>query len=897
MSNPEMSAERRSGREPLETGDDGRAELKHMLDTISAQLQDADRRHTAALNEMQDRISGMGREAALIGNRIPDQFAPAFEQIRAGIGELAHRLADTGDGEHVFHASERRRLSGPNLSHRAGTPGGDEPDTAEPWDHQSAEALADVYEAAAADYAAKRKGATARERDEGSSRINEAWLESRFAEIARGIDYSLAHMKPESPTSDLGNRFDEFERQFGKLFAGVATHEDFAAVRKVEAHINDVANQLEQTQDQLMRLNTIEAQIASISKTLAEMQSSQSAAKFTSDIDAIARQAAEESAQRFIETRGSQEPSAAYELRQLIQQLMTENRQSDEHTAILLDTLQQAMVRLLDRVDAIDAARLPGQLAFEAAPPAKVSGEDLYGSAVQGEDWISRGYEGSPDLRGGFSSSPVATPPPPFAEPERTAFSADEAAHRSERLRQEFVADARRARTHLSGDDNDVGAGASVSFSSSAAMSPHSGSRPIRPPASPAKNTLGPSAPSPRLMLLAGLVLVALAALWYTLPFGGKPSEPAATHQLAPERLKGSQDGSDSAPGNAAPATGEQGAPPSNINGPRGEADPQGGHAQKAASLDAGARPATALPMMGVAVDIGQPISVEEMQTARRHQAMAAMSGELGDAAARPGESPQVPKSMVPTEGETEGVTAPDRTSASVSGGAKSSSLDLPAATIGPLSLRLAAAKGDPSAEFEVGARFAAGEGVAQNFLEAAKWYQRSADQGFAQAEYRLGTLYERGLGLKPDRGQATLWYERAARHGNVNAMHNLAVLSANQLDQSPDYTTAAQWFEEAAKHGLPDSQFNLAVLYENGLGVGRDLSRAYLWVSLAARQGDGDAVRRKESIRGKLTAQEVAQVNKMVDSWRPLPTDRSINDALAAGELWKKNPKNGVTG
>lgn len=884
MSNPEMSAERRSGREPLETGDDGRAELKHMLDTISAQLQDADRRHTAALNEMQDRISGMGREAALIGNRIPDQFAPAFEQIRAGIGELAHRLADTGNGEHAFHASERRRLAGPNLSYRAGVPGGDEPDTAEPWDHQSAEALADVYEAAAADYAAKRKGATARERDEGASHINEAWLESRFAEIARGIDYSLAHMKPEGPTSDLGNRFDEFERQFGKLFAGVATHEDFAAVRKVEAHINDVANQLEQTQDQLMRLNTIEAQIASISKTLAEMQSAQSAAKFTSDIDAIARQAAEETAQRFIETRSSQEPSAAYELRPLIEQLMTENRQSDEHTAILLDTLQQAMVRLLDRVDAIDAARSPGQLAFEAAPPAKVSGEDFYGSAVQGEDWIGRGYEGSPDIHGGFSSSPVATPPPPFGEPERPAFSTDEAAHRSERLRQEFVADARRARTRLSGDD-DIGTGASVSFSSSAAMPPHPGSRPIRPPASPVKNTLGPSAPSPRLMLLAGLVLVALAALWYTLPFGGKPGEPAATHQVAPEQSK------------SAPATGEQGAPPSNVNGPRGEADPQGGQAQKAASLDGGAKPATALPMMGVAVDIGQPISAEEMQTARRHQAMAAMSGELGDAAARPGESPQVPKSMVPSEGETEGVATPDRTSASVSGGAKSSSLDLPAATIGPLSLRLAAAKGDPSAEFEVGARFAAGEGVPQNFPEAAKWYQRSADQGFAQAEYRLGTLYERGLGLKPDRGQASAWYERAARHGNVNAMHNLAVLSANQLDQSPDYITAAQWFEEAAKRGLPDSQFNLAVLYENGLGVGRDLSQAYLWVSLAARQGDGDAVRRKESIRGKLTAQDVAQVNKMVDSWRPLPTDRNINDALAAGELWKKNPKNGVTG
>jgi localization factor PodJL len=258
-----------------------------------------------------------------------------------------------------------------------------------------------------------------------------------------------------------------------------------------------------------------------------------------------------------------------------------------------------------------------------------------------------------------------------------------------------------------------------------------------------------------------------------------------------------------------------------------------------------------------------------------------------------------LPASMIPTESETIGADTPAQSDgiAAPNNLLRSTPLDMPAATVGPLSLRLAAANGDPSAEFEVGARLAEGKGTAQNFKEAAKWYQLSADRGFAQAKYRLGTFYERGLGLKPDRALAATWYQRAAEQGNVKAMHNLAVLSADQSDQSPDYATAAHWFEEAAKRGLADSQFNLAVLYENGLGVTRDMKQAFVWLSLAARDGDKEAVRRRDILRGKLTAEETAAAEQMIRDWKLMPSDRGVNDALTAGEAWKKNPKNGLNG
>ncbi|MEL6373802.1 MAG: hypothetical protein AAFR04_07520 [Pseudomonadota bacterium] len=222
------------------------------------------------------------------------------------------------------------------------------------------------------------------------------------------------------------------------------------------------------------------------------------------------------------------------------------------------------------------------------------------------------------------------------------------------------------------------------------------------------------------------------------------------------------------------------------------------------------------------------------------------------------------------------------------------SSLNMPPALIGPLSLRTAAAQGDPSASFEVAARYAEGKGVTRNFKRAFTWYRRSAAKGFAPAQYRLGTLYERGLGAPRDLARARIWYQRAARSGNVKAMHNLAVLSAGRASGTPDYTTAAQWFGAAAERGLGDSQFNLGVLYQAGLGVRRDLTRSYLWFALAAQRGDGQAGKRRDQVARLLTKDQMAKARAMLRSWKPVQVDRTVNDAVSAGRAWMRRKPRG---
>jgi localization factor PodJL len=67
------------------------------------------------------------------------------------------------------------------------------------------------------------------------------------------------------------------------------------------------------------------------------------------------------------------------------------------------------------------------------------------------------------------------------------------------------------------------------------------------------------------------------------------------------------------------------------------------------------------------------------------------------------------------------------------------------------------------------------GQGVTQNFVEAARLYRRAADKGSGTAMYQLGSLYERGRGVVTDCRQARDWYTKSAGAGDEDAKAKLA--------------------------------------------------------------------------------------------------------------------------
>jgi hypothetical protein len=210
------------------------------------------------------------------------------------------------------------------------------------------------------------------------------------------------------------------------------------------------------------------------------------------------------------------------------------------------------------------------------------------------------------------------------------------------------------------------------------------------------------------------------------------------------------------------------------------------------------------------------------------------------------------------------------------SGGVK---LGMPPALIGPYSLRLAAARGDVRAEYEVARRFSYGLGVPKDAEKAVKWYMQGASKGFAPAQYRLATYYERGRGVEKNLGRAKVWYQRAAMLGNIKAMHNLAVISTALDKEDTNYKAAIYWFKQAANRNLADSQFNLAILYQNGVGLSKDNIEAYKWFSLAARQGDVDAASRRDTLEKKLKKEDLLKASQILQGWRALTIDPKAND------------------
>ena len=69
----------------------------------------------------------------------------------------------------------------------------------------------------------------------------------------------------------------------------------------------------------------------------------------------------------------------------------------------------------------------------------------------------------------------------------------------------------------------------------------------------------------------------------------------------------------------------------------------------------------------------------------------------------------------------------------------------------------------DSRMQYDLALNLESGRGGAKDMAEAAKWYRRSAEQGFAPAQTSLAYLYERGQGVTRDYAEAVKWYTKAA--------------------------------------------------------------------------------------------------------------------------------------
>lgn len=887
------------------------ADIKDLITRLTDQFASSDARTAATLDAIQQQLATLSAQSRAARARVPSHLEVAFDRIDDAIAGLAQKLADAPEPKHpradvehaeaVFEAfangddealpelrttveepspvdvtqavEDSADEHGLSAVSKAGNPD-------EPWDAASAEALTRIYESDPVDLAPGLEVSEPVQApvpvevpseptepeiipEAGLAPVvgvDQPWLEERFVSIADQVAQTLTTTEAEVSFSEISRRLDDLESRFEQALQDVAVKPDSEALASIEGYINELSGQVEQSRQEFSRVGVIEQEIVALADRLSEDRIASFAAvapqieapeiDFASIADLVAERL---SVQQAMDETSATLVDDTSELRSLVGSLVESQRESGEQTNAMLDTVQKALIRVLDRIDTLETAQLSIAERLEQPPaehleqPAAVA---PLAAQMPAMDHVAPAMEPPPSIRTATPQEPAEQVPQPLpgAAP-LAAPPADAAPQPDETKRQNFIEAARRAaqaaasRPTLSAPL----AASNTDMRVSPADALDHGEPEIEQADMPEEKAVAGGSAKSRLwfatFVLAVLAVGAGAYLVKGTTVGGE--NPVARQLITPETLERERAGK--AGGENTPAVVREGT----------------SNDKSDASSDGRSTSPTQIASAVSADNVPQGITVQE------------------------GGSPAagaVPAALIPGA-----VTANAGALGSSNGAVDRGQAMMPPAKIGPASLRASAANGNASAQFEVGARFAEARGVDQDFKQAAVWYEKSAKQGFALAQYRIATLYERGLGVAKDHNLAKYWYMKSANQGTIKAMHNLAVLTAGQGSSSkPDYATAAAWFNRAAERGLADSQFNLAILYQNGLGVPKDLKESYKWFSLAARAGDAEAKTQEKALASQLSVADRTGVDQAVSQWRAKSYDLATNDPTKAGNLWQ---------
>jgi putative methionine-R-sulfoxide reductase with GAF domain len=113
--------------------------------------------------------------------------------------------------------------------------------------------------------------------------------------------------------------------------------------------------------------------------------------------------------------------------------------------------------------------------------------------------------------------------------------------------------------------------------------------------------------------------------------------------------------------------------------------------------------------------------------------------------------------------------------------------------------IRRLAEQGDPAAQFSVGARYATGEDVPQDYAEAVRWFSMAAEHGHIVSQATLGAYYWAGRGVPQDLVKAYFWSVLAQTGGDeaskYRVVHLASRMTRSQITEAQQQ--ANDWIKE----------------------------------------------------------------------------------------------------
>ena len=192
--------------------------------------------------------------------------------------------------------------------------------------------------------------------------------------------------------------------------------------------------------------------------------------------------------------------------------------------------------------------------------------------------------------------------------------------------------------------------------------------------------------------------------------------------------------------------------------------------------------------------------------------------------------------------------------------------------------MRKAAEQGDAAAQCYFGICYQTGQGVAQDYVEAVRWFRRPPTRTTRRRSVIWVSVTSPGWGCPQEYGQAAKWFREAAEQGDPAAQFNLGVLYETGQGVPQNYADAVKWYHlgggagrtagavqprgvlrngpggaaefrgggevvsAAAEQECAPAQCNLGLCYETGRGVPKNVREAVKWFCRAARAGDKTA-------------------------------------------------------
>ena len=172
------------------------------------------------------------------------------------------------------------------------------------------------------------------------------------------------------------------------------------------------------------------------------------------------------------------------------------------------------------------------------------------------------------------------------------------------------------------------------------------------------------------------------------------------------------------------------------------------------------------------------------------------------------------------------------------------------------------------NAMFEIGEMYDHGQIVAQDYSEAAGWYDDGAARGNSKAQVNLARLYDNGTGVPQDFSKALALCEAAAKRRSGRGQVCAGFHYQRGWGVKKDPAAAAQWYQEAMKLENGMAFYLLGHMYWSGEGVPVDKRRGYEYLLLVAAAGDADARRDIDTFKNDIDPKDAKYAEKKAQEW-----------------------------